>query len=155
MKNYISFIQNHILIGKKLLETEKAFIAAPMAGGITTPAFVASVTQAGGIGSLATGYLSPEQVRKSIQTIRTLTNDPFSANVFIPQNTHYNPILVEQMQKILAPYYQQLNLPMPNPATYKKVDQDFDEIVDILCQEKIPIVSFTFGCLSPELIQFC
>lgn len=39
-----------------------AMIQAPMAGGITTPSLVASVSNAGGLGSFATGYLKADEV---------------------------------------------------------------------------------------------
>lgn len=153
MKNQIKIIQQNVIIGQQFLNTNKAVVAAPMAGGITTPEFVAAVSNAGGLGSFATGYLSPHQVRESIQKIRLLTSNPFSANVFIPQNTQYDEKNIQAVQALLAPYYEQLSLAMPDPMSYKKMDETFDEILTILHQEKVPFVSFTFGCLSSDIIQ--
>ena len=47
---------------------------------ISTPKMVAAVSNAGGLGILATGPLSSEQTRESIREIRKLTNKPFGAN---------------------------------------------------------------------------
>ena len=44
---------------------------------ISTPKLVAAVSQAGGLGILATGPLSAEQTRDSIREIRRLTDRPF------------------------------------------------------------------------------
>ena len=44
---------------------------------ISTPKLVAAVSQAGGLGILATGPLSAEQTRDSIREIRKLTDRPF------------------------------------------------------------------------------
>lgn len=47
---------------------------------ISTPKMVAAVSNAGGLGILATGPLSADQTRESIREIRKLTNKPFGAN---------------------------------------------------------------------------
>jgi enoyl-[acyl-carrier protein] reductase II len=44
---------------------------------ISTPVLVSAVSNAGGLGILATGPLSPEETRKSIREIRKLTDKPF------------------------------------------------------------------------------
>ncbi|MTD32323.1 NAD(P)H-dependent flavin oxidoreductase [Paludibacterium denitrificans] len=44
---------------------------------IATPELVAAVSNAGGLGILATGPLSPTQTREAIRRIRTLTDKPF------------------------------------------------------------------------------
>ena len=51
-------------------------IQAPMAGGATTPELIAAVSNAGGLGSLAAGYLSPNEIRQVIKRIRELTDAP-------------------------------------------------------------------------------
>src|SRR5689334_10799157 len=60
-------------------------IQAPMAGGVTTPALVANVCNAGGLGSFAAGYLAPDIIRTAIKQIRELTYKPFAVNLFIPE----------------------------------------------------------------------
>ena len=47
---------------------------------ISTPKMVAAVSNAGGLGILATGPLSSSQTREAIREIRTLTDKPFGAN---------------------------------------------------------------------------
>ncbi len=47
---------------------------------ISTPKMVAAVSNAGGLGILATGPLSSSQTREAIQEIRKLTDKPFGAN---------------------------------------------------------------------------
>jgi enoyl-[acyl-carrier protein] reductase II len=48
---------------------------------ISVPAMVAAVSNAGGLGILATGPLDAEQTRQAIREIRRLTDKPFGANV--------------------------------------------------------------------------
>ncbi len=52
-------------------------IILPGMSWISVPELVAAVCNAGGIGYLATGPLSPEQTRASIRKIRELTDKPF------------------------------------------------------------------------------
>lgn len=59
-------------------------IQAPMAGGPSTPALVAAVSGAGGLGFLAAGYRTAEDVRRDIAAVRERTDRPFGVNVFVP-----------------------------------------------------------------------
>jgi len=45
-------------------------IQAPMAGGPGTPQLVAAVSNAGGLGCLASGYLHPDALRQAIAEVR-------------------------------------------------------------------------------------
>ncbi len=47
---------------------------------ITEPELVAAVSNAGGLGVLATAATTPEETRKAIKQIRTLTDKPFGVN---------------------------------------------------------------------------
>ncbi|MCX5850718.1 MAG: nitronate monooxygenase [Deltaproteobacteria bacterium] len=48
---------------------------------ISLPRIVAAVSNAGGLGILATGPLDPDQTRQYIKEVRTLTDKPFGVNV--------------------------------------------------------------------------
>jgi len=47
---------------------------------ISVPKLVAAVSNAGGLGMLATGALSPDQTKEALKEIRSLTDKPFGAN---------------------------------------------------------------------------
>ena len=47
---------------------------------ISTPELVAAVSNAGGLGILALGPLTPEQTKAAIEKVRQLTNKPFGVN---------------------------------------------------------------------------
>lgn len=55
-------------------------IILPGMSWISTPPLVAAVSNAGGLGLLATGPLTPEQTFNSIKEIKKLTNKPFGIN---------------------------------------------------------------------------
>ena len=54
-----------------------------MAGGPSTPALVAAVGGAGGLGFLGAGYLSPQRLSDDIDAVRRMFPGPFGVNVFV------------------------------------------------------------------------
>ena len=65
---------------------------------ISVPEMVAAVSNAGGLGILATGPMDPEQTRKSIREIRELTDKPFGANatLLFPGASENAKVLLEE-----------------------------------------------------------
>ncbi len=49
-------------------------------GSATSPALVAAVSRAGGLGALGCHYLTPDQIRERTAAIRQETNKPFGLN---------------------------------------------------------------------------
>jgi nitronate monooxygenase len=64
------------------LGVEHPLIQAPMAGS-NTPALVAAVSAAGGLGSLGAGYLEPQALLEQAAQIRASTHRPFALNLFV------------------------------------------------------------------------
>src|SRR5215218_4051752 len=60
-------------------------VLAPLAGGPSTPELCAAVSEAGGLGFLAAGYLSASELGRRIERTRELTSRPFGVNLFAPQ----------------------------------------------------------------------
>lgn len=129
-------------------------IQAPMAGGITSPGLVAAVSNANGIGSFATGYLTSSAVLQGIQEIKRLTNNPFAVNVFIPNAPELDVHQIQRYQEALNKFRRLLHLSEEHhlPTTLIP-DDNFQEIIDILLEERVDIASFTFGNLPSEMIQ--
>src|SRR5690348_10108653 len=72
--------QMHDLLSR--LEVEHPIFLAPMGGGPGTPELAAAVSNAGGLGAVAGAYLTPEQIIAQIRKVRSLTDRPFSVNLF-------------------------------------------------------------------------
>ena len=70
---------------------------------ISVPAMVAAVSNAGGLGILATGPLDAEQTRQAIREIRRLTDKPFGANVALlfPGAAENAKILLEEKVPVI------------------------------------------------------
>lgn len=135
------------------LEIEFPIIQAPMAG-VTTPALVADATKGGGLGSLPAGYSSPDEFLKLIiETQKRLPNaSRFSANVFIPDTAIHKSLHEKRkrMNELLNTYRNKLNIPS-NPIIPEQ--PSLDDILDIILDQNIPIVSFTFGIPTQKQIQ--
>ncbi len=70
---------------------------------ISVPKMVAAVSNAGGLGILATGPLNAEQTRAAIKEIRSLTDKPFGANasLLFPGAAENAKILLEEKVPVI------------------------------------------------------
>lgn len=138
----------------KLIKSLKyPIIQAPMAGGVVSPAMIAAVTKAGGLGSLPLGYLDAKAAEDVIKKTLAVTSGAFSVNVFIPSKPKLmSTEQVNQMLTHVNKYRQQLGL---NALTEIPSLQETpaEELIDIAVHHGVRIVSFTFGTLSRETIE--
>jgi nitronate monooxygenase len=131
-------------------------IQAPMAGGPSTPALAATVSAAGGLGSLAAGSRTASAVRDEIAAVRERTGEPFGVNLFVPGP---DPVRagVTGVEAVLARYREELaaeaeryGVALPETVTWD--DDGWEAKIDLLESEGVPVVSFTFGCPSSEVV---
>lgn len=141
----------------QMLGIKLPIIQAPMAGGITTPALVAAVSNAGGLGSLGAGYMQPNEIRNAIREIRLLTNKPFAVNLFIPDIYKVDILKIRKMQKIIQNSCDQLKPKIKNKiksmldlSSYIPI---FDEQIKVILEENVSVFSFTFGVLAENYIK--
>ncbi len=128
-------------------------IQAPMAGEAATPELIATVANAGGLGSLGAGYLSPEQIRKNIREIKKLTTQPFAVNLFTPSyfDKKINQNKFPKIAAIIQNYQKQLGI--NQEIIFPGYVNNFKAQIAVIIEEKIPIFSFTFGIPETEIIQ--
>ncbi|QQE79020.1 nitronate monooxygenase family protein [Alicyclobacillus sp. SO9] len=145
-------------------------IQAGMAGGITTPELVAAVSNAGGLGSLGAGYMTPQQIREAIGFIKAKTDKPFAVNLFIPERErsasstidsspekaarHTAASYASEIQRMkthLQPYREELGL---TPSTEPDFSfPDFEQQLEVLLDEHVPVFSCTFGAPDVETVK--
>lgn len=126
---------------------------APMAGGITTTALVAAVSNEGGLGQIGAGYLSADALRFQIQEVKQQTKKPFGVNVFIPEKMTTPKQEIEHAYQRLQPFLEKLGVTQKCPLISLDVEQAFYEQIEVILQEKVPVCSFTFGIPSETVIQ--
>jgi len=125
-------------------------IQGPMAGGPSTPALIAAVSNAGGLGSLAGSLLAPATIADQVAQIRTLTQRPFILNFFVQPTPNPTEAEIAHAVQLLRPIWSGLGWDtLPRPATWC---QDFDAQFAMLLSLKPAAASFTFGILSKEQV---
>lgn len=125
-----------------LIGTRLPIVVAPMAGGPSTPELVAAACEAGALGSLANGYLSPEAGRDAIRRVRALTDRPFAVNLFAVPPAAPGPEAGRFVSR-LAPYYAELGVEPPLVAP--RYGEDPAAQLAVAIDERVPVVSVTFG----------
>ncbi|MET4093317.1 nitronate monooxygenase [Arthrobacter sp. UYCu712] len=130
-------------------------LAAPMAGGTSTPAFVQAVHEAGGLGFLAAGYKSVEAMQAEIRATRASGAD-FGMNVFVPDPDQLrpSPALVAQLEAYrsrLGADARRYGIEVPPP----RLDDDdaWQGKIDVLLADPVELVSFVFGLPGTAVVR--
>lgn len=137
-----------------------------MAGGPSTPELVAAVSNAGGVGTLAAGYLTVEKLTEQARQTCALLDDGkgFGINLFCPNTADASGGTSEEelaqwttFRNRLKPVATHFDIDLPDAPTWS--DDDFPAKVEaILTDNFLPtpdaleFVSFTFGYPDKEII---
>jgi nitronate monooxygenase len=124
-------------------------VLAPLAGGPSTPALAAAVSRAGGLGFFAGGYLTPEALRTGVAEVRALTSEPFGVNLFVPPVEDVDAGAVRAYVGRLRAEAARYGV---EPGEPRYDDDGWDAKLDVLRADPVAVVSFTFGCPTPEVI---
>jgi nitronate monooxygenase len=131
-------------------ELREPIVQAPLAGGASTPALSAAVSEAGGLGCLAAGYKSVDAVADDIRELRSLTGAPFAVNIFAatesaPDASAALEAYAARLQVEAERYGVELGEPRHD-------DDQFEGKLELVVNERVAIVSFTFGCPSEQVV---
>ncbi|OLF11104.1 2-nitropropane dioxygenase [Actinophytocola xinjiangensis] len=130
-------------------QLSQPIVQAPMAGGVSTPALAAAVSNAGGLGFLAAGYRTADAVREQIATTRTLTAEPFGINIFVPDTSTVDGEALATYRERLAAEARRYRVELADPADD---DDAWAAKLALVQEEQVPVVSFTFGCPDPTVL---
>jgi len=117
-------------------------LAAPMAGGATTAALVTAAAHAGGLGFLAAGYKTAEQLRTQVAEVRAATQ-VFGVNLFAPSPLAVDPAAYRRYAAALRPLAQRYQVELPPEPV--EDDDDWEQKLELLRRAPVPVVSFTFA----------
>jgi nitronate monooxygenase len=127
---------------------EVPLVAAPMAGGPSTPALVDAVGRGGGLGFLAAGYLPASAMVDEIDDVRRRSDRPFGVNVFLAGTATPDPAAVEAYRDRLRPLAEQLGV---EPGEPRWDDDDVD--AKLAAVAGVPVVSLTFGVPTGDVVR--
>src|SRR5690625_319748 len=136
----------------RTLNIKYPIIQAGMAGGVTTPELVASVSNSGSLGNIGAGYMSAEQLKVNIEKVKQLTDKPFGVNLFIPESPEISEKEINKANEWLQPFREELNL--SEVSEVKKANAlIFEAQIKVIIEEEVPVCSFTFGLPSKEIVE--
>jgi nitronate monooxygenase len=124
-------------------------VLAPLAGGPATPELAAAVSNAGGLGFLAAGYLSTAALGDQIDRAKALTSAPLGVNLFVPGSAAPTGAVADYAVA-LAAAASQTGVELGEPRFH---DDEWPGKVAQLTADPVPVVSFTFGCPDPAVIR--
>ncbi|MCK0110672.1 nitronate monooxygenase [Ornithinimicrobium sp. F0845] len=136
----------------RLRDLECPVVGAPMAGGVSTPSLVAAVSEAGGLGMLAAGYRTPEQLAADIADTEDRTRLPFGVNLFVPHRLDragLEPAVTAYREALLA-VAEPLGV-APGEPVWGDTDHWADKVALVEAWAP-PVVSCTFGVPEPEVV---
>lgn len=122
-------------------------VGGPMAGGPSTPALAAAISEAGGIGVLGCGYDSPDAIRAAIGEVRRRTANPFGVNLFVPTPHEVDEAVVAEAIEALGPFAARYDVDLVAEPPYA---EDFAAQLEVIVAERVPMFSFTFGVPDAE-----
>ncbi len=132
------------------LGVDLPIVQAPLGGGPGTPELTAAVANAGALGTLGVGYLDPDDVRQTVRRTRALTDRPFAANLFLAPPPRRTDSTAARAR--IADVARQLDLEADVPAAPRGLPDTWAQL-DVLVHEGVPVVSFAFGCPTPDMIR--
>ncbi|HET7194999.1 MAG TPA: nitronate monooxygenase [Nocardioides sp.] len=133
-----------------LRELSLPIIGAPMAGGPGTPALAAAVSDAGGLGFVATGYKSPEAVAADLEAVRALTTGPFGVNLFVVEPYQPDTRALDAYRRSLEPLAARFDVDLGEP---RWEDDAWRAKLELVYDARPDVVTFTFGCPSDRVLR--
>lgn len=129
----------------RVLETlSPAIVQGPMSGGPSTVSLARAVCEAGGLGVLAAGYRSPEELASEIAEMSRATDRPFGVNLFAAAaGGHRDVAALAAYAERLRPEAEALGVELGTP---RDDDDGFDAKLEVVLSARPAVVSFTFGC---------
>ncbi|ORX49499.1 NPD-domain-containing protein [Hesseltinella vesiculosa] len=98
--------------------------------------------------------LAPDALRRAIREMKSLTSQPFAVNLFCrmqPPPTQEQLDQTYPSDQLLAAVRSKLGLHAPEKVTLRS--PPLQDQVQVILEEGVPVVSFTFGYLPDEMVR--
>ena len=133
-----------------LRDLARPVVAAPMAGGASTPPLAAAVTEAGGLGYVAAGYKTAAAVADDLAAVRAATSGPVAVNLFVVQRHEPPAKVLADYRAALEPEAARLGATLGEPTWD---DDHWQAKLELVLDVRPDLVSFTFGCPDAEALR--
>lgn len=118
-----------------------------MAGGSSTVQLAQAVCDAGGLGFIAGGYLSPEEFEQDIIAAGERT---FGVNLFVPESTRAADSDLSGYRSTLASAFKHFELDVPDIPAF--TDDSFEAKVEVVVKHAPACCTFTFGLPKRDVV---
>ena len=134
-----------------LFRIKHPIVLAPMAGAMDCE-LAAEVANAGGLGSLPCGMLTPDKIRDEVDRFRAHTQAPINLNFFSHAAPVPNNAREARWRERLAPYYRELGVdPAAQAPQTNRAPFDSNALRAVL-EIKPEVVSFQYGLPDETLL---
>lgn len=138
----------------EILRIKYPVIQGPFGGRFSSAELTATVSNCGGMGSFGLNAYSADEILDINKSIRTLTNQPYALNLWVPlQNDPVKQYPHEDFEKLIEtvrPYFDELGVTAPQYPQYE--ERKFEDQMEAIFKAGPPVMSFIFGVPSRELI---
>jgi nitronate monooxygenase len=130
-------------------------IQGPFGGGLSSTKLAATVSNAGGLGSYGADGLSPVDIGTLVKEMRSLTQQPFAVNLWVPQRDgqQSNAHAFDYGQAILHDYYEELGIDAPTRP--RDFIENYEAQVEALLEARPPVFSFVYGLPDASVLDAC
>ncbi|MGV9641046.1 nitronate monooxygenase [Streptomyces sp. NPDC003514] len=133
------------------LGVELPVLAAPMAGGGSTPDLVVAAARAGSLGFLAAGYKPAGLLAEQMRTVQE-QGVPYGVNVFAPHPVPVAADAYRRYARTVQAEADRYGLTLTDSPP-KEDDDDWAAKIDLLVESPVPWVSFTFGIPDATVVR--
>jgi len=162
----------------EMLGIEVPIVLAGM-GGASTPALVAAVSNAGGLGVLGAAAIGPKALREKIDETRRLTDRPFGVDTLLPASVRRagsghgaaaGAAAVPDLgpyQKFAADFIAAQGLPTPDPDDFSALEAEihegepmiftkpfFEAQMEVIVEAKVAVYAAGLGDPGPWIERF-
>jgi nitronate monooxygenase len=135
-----------------LFGIDHPIVQAPMAG-ITSPAMVVAVSEAGGLGSLGGAASTAEGLRADLQIVRQGTGRGYNVNFFCHAAPRPDDGAERKWRQRLASFYRELGLAADAGAGGPALAPFGPALCDVVLELKPRVASFHFGLPDTALVK--
>lgn len=132
-------------------------IQGPFGGGLSTVKLMATVSNAGGMGSFGAHVTPPDKMEALTRETRAQTNRPFALNLWIsdhdPGGLELTQEEFDRVYRGFEPYFRELGL--DKPVRPQRYHQSYEAQIEALIEVRPPAFSFVFGIPSPKIMAEC
>ena len=119
--------------------------------GRVRPALAAAISNAGGLGFVPGGHLSPDRLADDIIAARAATTGPLGVNLLVPQPSVADWVQLDYYHYELEEFADHYQVEVGHPEAGD--DDDWERKLEVVADLHPELVSFTFGVPSPDVIR--